>query len=102
MSILGRLFKTKPFPPEFTTEVNELINELIEIGEKEDFLSVVPGGSFNAQCRHVRSRRIAERLNGIGGLDLMQFAFNQVSKKTGKVLASHLEYAWADIGPWQV
>jgi hypothetical protein len=102
MSILNRLFKPKPYPLEFKTEVNALIDELIEIGKKEDFLSVVPGGSFNAQCRHVRTRRIAERLNIIGRLDLMQFAFEQVRKKAGKVLASHLEYAWSDIGPWQV
>ncbi len=102
MSFLDSLFKSKPYPPESQAEVNTLINELIEIGNKEDFLSVIPGGTFNAQCRHVRTRRIGDRLNVIGGLELMRFAFEQVKKKAGKVLASHLEYAWADIGPWRV
>lgn len=102
MSFFDFLTKPKPYPQTSQAEVNALIKELIEIGVKEDFLSVVPGGSFNAQCRHVRTRRIGERLNAIGGLDLMQFAFSRVKKKAGKVLASHLEYAWAEIGPWQV
>lgn len=101
MSIFQNLFKPKPYPAEMQVEVNSLIDELIRIGIEDDYLSVLPGGMFNAQCRNVRSRRIGERLNAIGGLELMQWGYMRVKKKAGKALASHLEYAWAEIGSWQ-
>lgn len=81
-------------------EVNRLIDELIEIGKREDFLSERPGGQFNAQCHNLRARAIGKRLNEIGGLPLMEAAHRMVRRKLGALLTSHLEYAWSEIGQW--
>lgn len=82
-------------------EVQSLLNELINIGIKEDYLSERPGNGYNAQCRHVRTRAIGKRLDEIGGNRLMQWAYGRVKKKAGKISASHLEYAWTDVGQWE-
>lgn len=82
-------------------EVAELTSELIRIGIKEDFLSERPGGLFNAQCHHRRTREIGTRLNNIAGYPLMWQVFSKVRRKVGKQLGEHLEYAWSDIGEWQ-
>ncbi len=81
-------------------EVDQLSKELIEIGVKEDYLSERPGGGFNAHCQHRRAREIGARLNAIAGVALMWQVFWKVKRKAGKVAASHLEYAWAEIGQW--
>lgn len=95
------IFGPKPFPSQARREVQELIDELIKIGQLEDYLSEHPGGAFNVQCRHVRCRQIGKRLDEIGGYALMQYAFDRVRKKAGKVPASHLEYAWDEVGSWK-
>jgi hypothetical protein len=77
-----------------------LVSELIRIGETDDFLSERPGPPFNFQCRHIRSREIGKRLDELGGLRLMEFVHKKVKKKLGKILVSHLEYAWSEIGNW--
>ena len=82
-------------------EVERLINELIEIGRKEDFLSERPGGNFNGHCHHIQTRAIGKRLNEIGGLSLMQVAREKVRRKLKANLAAHLDYAWAEIGDWK-
>jgi hypothetical protein len=82
-------------------EVERLFAELVEIGKKEDFLSERPGNGFNGQCHHVRSRAIGKRLNEIGGLNMMQTAREHVRKKLKASLASHLDYAWQEIGAWK-
>jgi len=87
-------------PKENRDEVERLINELIDVGRKDDFLSERPGGVFNAQCHHVRARAIGKRLNEIGGLPLMQMAHKRVRRKLGENLTSHLDYAWSEIGQW--
>jgi hypothetical protein len=81
-------------------EVDQLVKELIQIGIKEDYLSEQSGGAYNAQCHHRRAREIGSKLNLIGGMPLMLKAFSRVQKKAGKTAASHLEYAWAEIGRW--
>ncbi len=101
MSIFDNLFGPKPYPPEAKNEIASLIDKLVKIGQQDDYLSVSPGGGYNAQCRHVRTRQIGDRLNKIGGLALMTWVFEKVRKRAGKVLASHLEYAWNDIGEWR-
>jgi hypothetical protein len=101
MSLFDSLFGPKPFPPEAKDEVLKLIEELVVIGQKEDYLSVYPGGGYNSQCRHLRTRQIGARLYKIGGIELMVWVFERVRKKAGKVLASHLEYAWAEVGEWR-
>lgn len=99
MSVFRNLFY-KPFSPEHKQEIDSLLAELIRIGERDDFLSERPGPPFNGHCRHMRAREIGRRLDEIGGFDLMEYVYLRVRKKLGLALASHLEYAWAEIGTW--
>ena len=101
MSFLKRLIKPKPFTNADSKEVFLLLDELVRIGIKEDYLSETPGRGYNAQCRHIRTREIGKRFHDIGGDALMTWAYAKVRKAAGKVPASHLEYAWSDIGTWQ-
>jgi hypothetical protein len=102
--LFGPLYGAPKIPelndPHTKKEVESLIKELITIGSKEDYLSERPGGAFDGQCHHRRCREIGKRLDAIGGMPLMQFVFEKVRKKNGKILGEHLEYAWADIGKW--
>lgn len=90
----------KPYPSHSQQEVSRMLDELVRIGKAEDFLSERPGGAFNRECRHVRTREIGKRLNDIGGVELMLFANRYVRRKAGKNLSWHLEAAWKDIGEW--
>ncbi|MBN2047496.1 MAG: hypothetical protein JW750_06625 [Anaerolineaceae bacterium] len=99
MSFLKNMFNP-PYPHQNREEVRKLIEELIKIGDADDFLSELPGGRFNRQCRHIRAREIGERLDELGGFELMEMACHQVRKKLSRQLADHLEYAWAGIGRW--
>lgn len=99
MNFLTDLF-IKPYPSHARQEVDRLIDELVRIGKTEDFLSERPGGSFNRDCRHIRSRGIGTRLNEIGGLALMEYANRRIRRKLGKNLSWHLEACWRDIGDW--
>ncbi len=101
MDLLRGLFNPGPaIPREQKAEFDKLIAELIQIGKKEDFLSEHPGGLYNGQCHHIRTRAIGRRLNELGGLPLMETARDRVRRKLGVNLTSHLEYAWSDIGGW--
>ncbi len=99
MSFLTDLF-VKPYPAYAKDEVDRLLGELFRIGQTDDFLSERPGGGFNRECRHIRTREIGQRLDEIGGLQLMEFANRSVRRKLGKNLSWHLEAAWKDIGKW--
>jgi hypothetical protein len=101
MSFFDFLFGSQLYPADLSKEVQSLLNELINIGIKEDYLSEFPGSGYNAQCRHIRTRAIGKRFDEIGGNKLMQWAYGRVKKKAGKTAASHLEYAWTDVGHWQ-
>jgi len=94
-------FKPRPYSAANSREVHSLLEELIRIGIKEDYLSEIPGYGYNSQCRHIRTREIGKRLHELGGNELMSWAFARVRKQAGKVPASHLEYAWNDIDDWQ-
>ena len=100
MGFLDVLFGKPLVPAELKPEVNRMVEELARIGQNEDFLSERSGGSYNAQSRHIRARVIGERLNQIGGFALMEATVKKVRKRLGPQLASHLSYAWADIGKW--
>jgi hypothetical protein len=91
---------SKPYASQHQQEVEQLIAELIQIGKRDDFLSERPGAGFNLQCRNLRARAIGKRLDEIGGMAVMEYAFRQVRRKTNKALGEHLEYAWDDIGRW--
>ncbi len=99
MNFLGDLFN-KPYPSHAQQEVERMLDELVRIGKTDDFLSERPGGGFNFECRHIRTREIGKRLNEIGGLPLMEYADRYVRRKLGKNLSWHLEAAWKDIGQW--
>lgn len=100
MGFFQSLFGRRPYPADRKEEVERMIADLVRIGKVDDFLSERPGGPFNAQCRHVRAREIGSRLNEIGNTELMEFAHRQVKKSLGENLATHLSYAWTDIGKW--
>jgi len=104
VNLLNQLFGNSNRSVNLTREqrqvVDELVDQLISIGHKEDFLSERPGGEYNGQCRHRRTREIGEKLNAIGGIDVMWLAFERVRKKVGRQLGDHLEYAWGGIGEW--
>lgn len=100
MGFLSSIFGPKPYPSANRREVSDLIDALVKIGKTEDYLSEHPGGLFNGQSRNIEAIRIGRRLDEVGGLPLLQYAYNQVRKKAGKQLAGHLEYAWDDLGSW--
>jgi len=103
MGLFGNLFGSslpKSVDTGLRAEAEGLIKELMDIGKKDDFLSERPGGLFNSQCHNIRARAIGRRLNEIGGLELMQVARERVRKKLKMNMASHLDYAWANIGKW--
>lgn len=94
------LFGKKPYPAANKKDIDRMIENLVSIGQKEDFLSERPGGSFNAQCRHIGAREIGQRLAEIGGFALMEFVLKRIRKRLGANLAAHLSYSWTDIGKW--
>lgn len=100
MTFLDSIFGKSLVPRALKPEVDRMVDELVRIGKAEDFLSERPGGSFNAQCRHVRAREIGKRLNEIGGFALMEMIYKRIRKQMGAQLASHLSYSWAEIGKW--
>ena len=90
----------KPYPGHAKQDVERMLEELVRIGRTDDFLSERPGGGFNRDSRHIRTREIGQRLHEIGGLALMEYANRYVRRKLGKNLSWHLEAAWKDIGDW--
>ena len=91
-------FFSKPFKRQYNDEMNRLLEELAQIGRKEDFLSERPGGQFDRDCRHIRTREIGTRIFEIGGADSMEWMIKKISKKIGKDLCAHLEACWFRIG----
>lgn len=81
--------------------VKTMINDLIQIGRLDDFLSLNPGGPFDIQCHHREARAIGQRLNEIGGVPLMLAARKSVKRKLKAILAEHLDHCWKGIGDWQ-
>jgi len=104
MSIWDAIFgypAIRQLPPEHKREVKRLLEDLVKIGKLDDYLSLQPGSPFNIRCHHTGARKIGERLNEIGGLELMQAARSYVKHKLKSVIAEHLDYCWQDIGDWQ-
>jgi hypothetical protein len=95
------LFLRIPCPPEKRVEVENLLAELIKIGQDDDYLSERPGQGFNSQCRNVRSIQIGKRLHEMGGLALMEWARFKVKRKLKAKIADHLDYAWDRVGDWR-
>ena len=91
-------FSRKPFSGKYNEEMDRLLAELAQIGQREDFLSERPGGQFDRECRHIRTREIGQRIFDFGGADSMEWVIKKISKKSGKDLAAHLEACWYRIG----
>ena len=100
MSFLRDLIFGAPCAARHKNEVHRLLNELLQIGKTDDFLSERPGQAFNMQSRHVRAREIGKRLDEIGGISLMEYAYRRVNKKLGATLGEHLDFAWREVGSW--
>lgn len=95
-----QLFGIPPCESSYRQEVARLTDEIIRIGQMDGYLSERPGPPFNVQCRHARARQIGQRLDAIGGIELMTYVYRRSRRKIGKQLAAHLEYCWAEIGRW--
>lgn len=78
-------------------EIYRLLNELLEIGERDGFISAEGGPQFD-EMRHRRAREIGERLNRLGGIAFMRAAHDCVRSAGGE--ARKLEMAWDGIGDW--
>ena len=91
-------FFSRPFPGQYKDEMNRLMEELVQIGQKEDYLSERPGGQFDRECRHIRTREIGQRIYDIAGANAMEWVIKKLTKKIGKDLAAHLESCWFRIG----
>jgi hypothetical protein len=105
MSIFDSIFgdpAIRSLDPHAQQEANKLINQLIEIGVRDDYLSLTPGGSFDYQCHHRDAKAIGVRLNELGGESLMLAARKKVKRQLKSTLAEHLDYCWQGIGDWQV
>lgn len=107
MGFLSDLFggglPTQKLDPHTRKEVDNLVAELVKIGQVDDYLSERPGAGFDGQCHHIRSRQIGRRLHDLGGLELMQAVHRVLRRKMGKqgkTLVSHLDYCWNEIGQW--
>lgn len=127
MGILDKLFKPSPEKLKARPEVDQLIDELIEIGQSEGFLTMPPDEGICGRCsskvvkkgsmvkcsycgleqnldhfdksyKHIRAREIGMRLNKIGKKELMQAVYYEVHSATG--MGPELNSAWAYIGDW--
>ena len=78
-------------------EIDSLVAELIEIGERDEFITI------NEQRENVhdpRAKEIGRILELRGGRPLMQAAYYKVEGRCGSTLANHLSYVWSGIGGW--
>ncbi len=98
--LFGQDEATSSLTREQKQEADQLLRELVEIGRREDYLSEIPGGSYDNHCRHRRTREIGKKLEQLGGMPLMWKGYLMVQKKVNKSAAAHLEYAWVEIGSW--
>ncbi len=80
--------------------IKAMIEELIEIGRNDGFLSTAPGGNFNEDLHHKKAREIGKKLYDQGGKDLMKDVCKAVHFAVGPVQGRELEYAWNRIGNW--
>lgn len=80
-------------------EIDSLVDELVWIGQIDDFLAQEETGKFDDERRHIRAREIGVYLNEQGGMDLMQAAAYRVRARLGSIRA--LEICWGYIGEWR-
>jgi len=81
-------------------EVDSLIQELVQIGSRERYISEKPGGLYNCNKHNIRARNIGYRLYSLGGHNLMLYAYYRVGFSLDNQIRGDLEYAWHNIGEW--
>ena len=88
------------------SDVDQLVAELIRIGERDGYLSLKPVHPFNEDMRHTRAREIGQILHERGGMDLMRAALFRVQvargsgSQTDAGRSGDLEIAWSGVGEW--
>lgn len=82
-------------------EMENMVNELMDIGRGEGFLSLAAGGGFNERKRYIRAIEIGKRLNEIGGMDAMRMGGMAVSRFLDSTKGRELEACWDGIGAWR-
>jgi tetratricopeptide (TPR) repeat protein len=101
-------------PDHLLDVLHALIDEVVQIGYREGFLSARPGGSFDDNSRHIRTREIGTLIAKLGeqgvikvdgspldSVQLIRMAVNEVQKKMGYHSKSTcLKFAWEGIGGW--
>jgi tetratricopeptide (TPR) repeat protein len=94
--------------------LHALIDEVVQIGYREGFLSAQPGGSFDDNNRHIRTREIGTLIAKLGekgvikvdgrsldSLQLIRMVVNEVRKRMAYYSkSSYLKFAWEGIGGW--
>jgi TPR repeat len=94
--------------------LHTLVDEVVQIGDSEGFLSARPGGSFASDNRHIRTREIGALIAKIGekgvikvggrtldSVQVMWIVVNEVQKRMGYHSKSTcLKFAWEGIGGW--
>lgn len=83
------------------SDVKNITAKLIRIGQTDDFLSLVPGGTFDVQCHHREARDLGKRLYEMGGVPLMLAVRDKIRRKLKSVMAEHLDHCWKGVGDWQ-
>lgn len=104
MSLFNRIFgepEIRALDQQNKTEVKQMIDQLVKIGNMDDFISLTPGGPFDFQCHHREAKQIGSRLNQIGGVPLMLAVRQTIQSKLKGVLAEHLDHCWKGVGDWQ-
>ncbi len=81
--------------------MEQMVNELMDIGRGDGFLSLMAGGRFNEKKRNIRAIGIGKKLNEIGGMDAMRMGGEAVSRFLNATKGRELEVCWDGIGNWR-
>jgi hypothetical protein len=104
----------KDAPDHLFDVLGALIDELVQIGFSDGFLSTQPGAKFDGHNRHMRTRAIGALIVKMGergiftaegrvleSIQLMAIVINNVQKKMARHRNSTtLQFAWNGIGGW--
>ena len=104
MSIYNNIFgepEIRALDPQHKAEVKKMIDQLVQIGKTDDFISLAPGGPFDYQYHHREAKAIGRRIYEIGGVELMMAVRQTIKHKLTDVSAEHLDHAWKGIGTWR-
>jgi hypothetical protein len=80
------------------SNMKHMVNELVQIGKTDGFLSTKPGGKFDENNRHIRAAQIGEKIFNQGGFQLMLEVCRAVYSQLGAQQATGLRFVWQGIG----